>query len=339
MAQITFTNTGGITATGALSGSAVYSNGTQCLTAAITSLATGSSGSGNVVTDITVSGNTITKVKGITALTGISAANVTGALGYTPLSTTGKAASAGSADSAGSVPWTGVSDRPTDLSQFNNTGAGYITGISASNVTGALGYVPLSTTGKAASAGSADSAGSVPWTGVSNRPTGVSAFTNDAGYLTGISSSQVTGALGYTPVPTTRTVNSKALSSDITLTYSDVGALKDYGNDNSRPNGTTFTMPGSDNPVQMRSTNTSGLDIGIFYLTDDVAMVCNSGDRGYVFGAFNTDQTADFSNVNNASFAVLESNVGVKMKGTFTIDNKASMSYNSTTESIDFNFS
>lgn len=70
MAQITFTNTGGITATGAISGASVYSNGSQCLTAAITSLATASSGSGNVVSDITVSGNTITKVKGITALTG-----------------------------------------------------------------------------------------------------------------------------------------------------------------------------------------------------------------------------------------------------------------------------
>lgn len=69
MAQITFTNTGGITATGAIRGNGVYSNGSSCLTAAITSLATGSSGSGNVVSSITVSGNTITYVKGVTALT------------------------------------------------------------------------------------------------------------------------------------------------------------------------------------------------------------------------------------------------------------------------------
>ena len=54
---------------GTIKGTSVYSNGSQCLTAAITSLATGSSGSGNVVSSITVSGNTITYVKGVTALT------------------------------------------------------------------------------------------------------------------------------------------------------------------------------------------------------------------------------------------------------------------------------
>ena len=37
----------------------------------------------------------------------------------------------------------------------------------------------------AATADSADSAAAVPWTGVSGRPTAVSAFTNDAGYVTG----------------------------------------------------------------------------------------------------------------------------------------------------------
>jgi hypothetical protein len=48
-------------------------------------------------------------------------------------------------------------------------------------------------------AGYADSAGSVAWTNVSGRPTALSSFSNDTGYITGINSSNVTNALGYTP--------------------------------------------------------------------------------------------------------------------------------------------
>lgn len=40
-----------------------------------------------------------------------------------------------------------------------------------------------------------------------NKPTNVSDFTNDAGYITGISSSDVTGALGYTPYNSTNPNN------------------------------------------------------------------------------------------------------------------------------------
>ena len=49
--------------------------------------------------------------------------------------------SAGYADSAGSVAWTNVSDRPTNLNQFTN-GPGYITGINKTMVVNALGYTP-----------------------------------------------------------------------------------------------------------------------------------------------------------------------------------------------------
>lgn len=51
---------------------------------------------------------------------------------------------------------------------------------------------------------SAGSANSVAWTNVSGRPTALSSFTNDKGYITGITKAMVTGALGYTP-PTTDT--------------------------------------------------------------------------------------------------------------------------------------
>lgn len=48
-------------------------------------------------------------------------------------------------------------------------------------------------------------------------PTKTSDLTNDDGFITGIDSTDVTTALGYTPVPNTRTINGQALSSDITI--------------------------------------------------------------------------------------------------------------------------
>lgn len=93
--------------------------------------------------------------------------------------------------------------------------------------------------------------------------------------------------------------------------------LKNYGNNNSRPNGTTFTLPAGTNAVQMRSGATSGADIGIFHLSDDNAFVCNSSDDGYLFAAFDTDQTADFSTGDNAAFVVHSNHAGVSIKGNF----------------------
>lgn len=48
-------------------------------------------------------------------------------------------------------------------------------------------------------ANSAGSANSVSWGNVSGRPTALSSFTNDKGYITGITKAMVTGILGYTP--------------------------------------------------------------------------------------------------------------------------------------------
>ena len=102
-------------------------------------------------------------------------------------------------------------------------------------------------------------------------------------------------------------------------TASEVGALKNYGTDNSRPNGTNFTFSTGTNPVQMRSGATSGADIGIFYLSDDNAFLANSGDSGFNFAVFDCDKGADFSSDDNAAFVVLQSWAGVKMKGDLTV--------------------
>lgn len=96
---------------------------------------------------------------------------------------------------------------PTNISSFTND-SGYITGITSSDVTTALGYTPYNSSnpnGYTSNTGTVTSVNNVaPVNGnvtlsIPTVPTNVSAFTNDSGYITGITSSDVTTALGYTP--------------------------------------------------------------------------------------------------------------------------------------------
>ena len=97
---------------------------------------------------------------------------------------------AGYADSAGSVAWTNVSSRPTALSQFTNDLGNYGGWQSASTAitTSDIGSqsVKYATT--------AGTANAVAWANVSGRPTAVSSFTNDSGYIT--SSGSISGSAG-----------------------------------------------------------------------------------------------------------------------------------------------
>ena len=63
--------------------------------------------------------------------------------------------------------------------------------------------------------GNAATASSVAWTNVSGRPLTVSSFTNDSGYISGISSADISTALGYTPATSTHTH-----SYEVPLTFS-----------------------------------------------------------------------------------------------------------------------
>lgn len=154
---------------------------------------------------------------GISAL----ATAVQGAAGGSwPINVTGNAATASSASSASAVPWSGITSKPTTLSGFGITDAyplsgnpsGFLTGITSGQVTGALGFTPYNSTnpsGFITSSGSiSGSAGSVAWSGVTSKPTTLSGFGitdayplsgNPSGFLTGITSGQVTTALGFTP--------------------------------------------------------------------------------------------------------------------------------------------
>lgn len=168
---------GALSVTDNISAGAVYSNGTQCLTAAITSLTTAASGSGNVISDITVSGNTITKVKGITALTA-----------ETQLST-------GTSGSGNVVTSISVSNHKITY----NKDLTALTGITKTQVTAALGYTPP-TTNTTYSAATTTYAGLVK---VGNN------ISIDSSGIISPTKTGVTAALGYTP-PTTNTTYSAA---------------------------------------------------------------------------------------------------------------------------------
>lgn len=99
---------------------------------------------------------------------------------------------------------------PTNISAFNND-SGYITGITSSDVTTALGYIPYNSSnpnGYTSNVGTVTSVNNVqPVNGnvtitIPTVPTNVSAFTNDAGYITSSALS------GYVPV----SANSQTIS-------------------------------------------------------------------------------------------------------------------------------
>ena len=111
-------------------------------------------------------------------------------------------------------------------------------------------------------------------------------------------------------------------------------------------NGAPITQPGGEAAISIRTTSNVGKDAGIFYLSQDNAYIANSSDDSYTFGVFDTDQTSDMSNVDEAEFVVLGSGKGAKVTGDFNVkgttmklnNGSVSIAYNSTTESLDFVF-
>ena len=108
--------------------------------------------------------------------------------------------------------------------------------------------------------GNAGSASSVAWTNVSGRPTAVSSFTNDSGYLTGITSGQVTTALGYTPY------NSTNPSGYITSSASITGSAATFTSttQNSQFNSIGVGTGASGTGGEIRATN----NITAYYTSD-----------------------------------------------------------------------
>ena len=138
---------------------------------------------------------------------------------------------------------------PSKTSDLTND-SGYITGINSSDVTSALGYTPYNSTNPNGYVNAAGAASAAPVQSVNGQtgavtvtvPTKTSDLTNDSGYITGINSSDVTTALGYTPYNSTnpsgyvnasgaaaaapvQSVNGK--TGAVSLSASDVSALPD----------------------------------------------------------------------------------------------------------------
>ena len=131
----------------------------------------------------------------------------------------------------------------------------------------------------------ADVANSVAWSNVSGRPTNVSSFTNDAGYLTSHQSLE--------------------------------NCIKNAGNNPTLGNGGAIIQPGGGNPISIRTT-TGGSDVGIFYMSEDNCYICNSSDNYYTFGVFDKDLTTAMNDPNAASFCVLSNGAGCRCRGDFT---------------------
>ena len=139
--------------------------------------------------------------------------------------------------------------------------------------------------GKANTSRTADVANSVAWSNVSGRPTNVSSFTNDAGYLT----------------------SHQSLAN----------CIKNAGTNPTLGNGGAIIQPGGSAAISIRTT-TGGSDVGIFYMSEDNCYICNSSDNCYTFGVFDKDLTTSMNDPNAASFCVLSNGTGCQCRGNFT---------------------
>ena len=97
---------------------------------------------------------------------------------------------------------------------------------------------------------------------------------DSSSYITGITSSMVTTALGYTPVTNTRTVNGKALSSNITLSLDDIA------------DGSTRKL--SNYVPTTRTINSKALSSNITLTLDDIGNGSTRSLSNYVLKAGDT---------------------------------------------------
>jgi len=116
---------------------------------------------------------------------------------------------------------------PTDNNQLIN-GSGYITATSTNTLTNKSGNISQWTN----NSGYLTSIPAQSFSSLTGKPTTISGYGitdaypltgNPSSFLTGITSGQVTLALGYTPITDSRTINGVALTSNISLTKSDIG--------------------------------------------------------------------------------------------------------------------
>ena len=269
---------GGIAAAGTLTGTALASNVvTSSLTTVgtlanltVTNTITGSV-TGNAGTVTSISGNTVTSTQ------------VTNALGFTPYNVTNPNNYITTSALSGYALTSAI---PTNNNQLTN-GAGYLTGINSSAVTTALGFTPYSNTNPNNYITTSALSGYALTSAI---PTNNNQLTNGAGYLTGINSSAVTTALGFTPIAATGVIPA--------ITRLDVtpnGSLAyQFNNQYSGNNptiyavsGTTIafnlTNVGASHPFLIRQSG-SNYDTGLIHVADNGTVSTGTNAQGKISG-------------------------------------------------------
>ena len=177
------------------------------------------------------------------------------------------ATQADTAASANSVAWDNVSGKPSSYTPSSHTHDDRyyteseidtkLSGKSDTTHNHNSAYLGIS-----AKAESAKSADSVAWSNVSSRPTKVSQFTNDSGYITGITKAMVTNALGYTP-PTQDTNTWNALKGSTTSAAGTAGyapaPAAGAANRYLRCDGTWQVPPDNNTTYSVATTSANGL--------------------------------------------------------------------------------
>jgi hypothetical protein len=147
--------------------------------------------SGNVLSAL------VTSVAGRTGAIDLTSGNVTGALGYTPLSPAGNLAGLGSAATARTNLGLGTAATLGVGGSLTNTGTAI--DLTSGNVAAALGYTPLSPAGNLAGLGSAATARTNLGLGTA-ATLGVGGSLTNTGTAIDLTSGNVAAALGYTPL-------------------------------------------------------------------------------------------------------------------------------------------
>lgn len=133
-----------------------------------------------------------------------------------------------------------LTNKSGNISQWTND-SGYLTGITLDQINTALGYTPYN--GTTNPNGYISSVPAQSFASLTGKPTTLSGYGitdaypltgNPSGFLTTITSGQVTGALGFTPVTNTRTLTINGTSFDLsanrTWTVGDLSSSGSYAN-------------------------------------------------------------------------------------------------------------
>lgn len=156
-------------------------------------------------------------------------------------------------------------------------------------------------------------------------PTVVSAFTNDAGYITSVTSTQVTSALGYTPYNSTNPssyVNQAGARTAISLTTTGTSGASTYNSTTGVLNVPVYTSPTRTFTNPVRTLNTvyqisATQDAQVVYAVDiTVAALLIGGSSGRVYleyaneVGFTTGVTVVTSSGNSTGGVLSITNVG-----------------------------